>query len=387
MNEGQVFKSHDRRRAVSPRTIAYLDHNATTPIRPEAAAALVEALDDFGNASSVHGAGRAARARVEAARDAVAALVGARPAEVIFTASGTEANNQALRASGRAHAIVTAIEHDSVLAARPDAVQALVRPDGTLDLAALEATLATAPGLALVSVMFANNETGVIQPVAEAARLAHRHGALIHCDAVQGVGRVPLDMAALGVDYLTISAHKIGGPLGAGALVVRDGAPLEAFVRGGGQERGLRAGTENVPAIAGFGAAASAAAAGIGAFDPLAELRDAMEARLKLIAPGATVFGAGAPRLPNTSCIAMPGVAAETQVMALDLDGVAVSAGAACSSGRVGAPRVLLAMGADEALASCAIRISLGWTTTAENIDRLVAAWERLWRRAAPRAA
>ncbi len=386
MNEGQVFKSHDRRQARPPADTAYLDHNATAPLRPEAKAAMVDALDAVGNASSVHAPGRAARARVEAAREAVAALVGAPPAEVIFTASGTEANNQALRATGRAHAIVTAIEHDSVLAARSDAVAAPVTGDGTLDLAALAALLDAAPGPALVSVMLANNETGAIQPVAEAASLARARGALVHCDAVQAAGRIPVDMAALGVDYLTLSAHKIGGPPGAGALVARRDAPLDAFIRGGGQESGLRAGTENVPAIAGFGAAARAAAVGLGDFAALGALRDAMEARLRAVAP-VTVFAAGAARLPNTCCVAMPGVAAETQVMALDLDGVAVSAGAACSSGRIGAPRVLLAMGAEAALASCAIRISLGWSTTQDDIDRLVGAWERLYLRVAQRAA
>ncbi len=347
---------------------------------------MADALVEAGNASSVHAPGRAARARVEEAREAVAALVGARPAELVFTASGTEANNQALRATGRSHAIVTAIEHDSVLAARPDAVLAPVGADGTLDIASLDAALAAAPGPTLVSVMLANNETGAIQPVATVAEIARRHGALVHCDAVQAAGRIPVDVVALGVDYLTLSAHKIGGPMGAGALVARTGAPLEGLIRGGGQEGGMRAGTENVPAIAGFGAAARASAAGLAEFARLEALRDAMEARLRALAP-VTVFAAEADRLPSTSCVSMPGVAAETQVMALDLDGVAVSAGAACSSGRIGAPRVLLAMGADETLASQAIRISLGWTTTADDIDLLVGAWERLWRRVAARAA
>ncbi len=386
MNEGQDFKSHDRRRADSPLERAYLDHNATAPLRPEAAAAMEDALRAGGNASSIHAEGRAARARVEAAREAVASLVRARPAEVVFTASGTEANNQALRATGFARAVVSAIEHDSVLATRPDAVVAPVGGDGTIDLDALEALLAAAPGPTLVSVMLANNETGAIQPVAEAARIAHKAGGALHCDAVQAAGRIPVDVSALGADYLTLSGHKIGGPPGAGALVARDGAALEALIRGGGQERAMRAGTENVPAIAGFGAAARAAAEGLDGLARLARLRDAMEARLAALAP-VTMFAKRAPRLPNTSCVAMPGVAAETQVMALDLDGVAVSAGAACSSGRVGAPRVLLAMGAEPALAASAIRISLGWTTTAADIDRLVAAWEQLWRRAAARAA
>jgi cysteine desulfurase len=306
---------------------------------------------------------------------------------VIFTSGGTEANNQALRGAGRDFAIASTIEHDSVLAARPDAALAPVTRDGVIDLAALDALLASRPEPAIVSVMLANNETGVIQPVAEAAEIAHRHGALVHCDAVQAAGKIPVDMAALGVDYLALSAHKVAGPIGAGALIARDGAPLEALIRGGGQERGLRAGTENAPAIAGFGVAARLAAEGLDAFGRLAALRDEMEGRLLAIAPGATVFGANAARLPNTSKIAMPEVEGATQVMALDLDGIAVSAGAACSSGRVEAPRVLAAMGVPDALAVAAIRVSLGRTTTADDIDRLVASWRAIYLRASPRAA
>ena len=364
--------------------VAYLDHNATTPIRPEAAAALAAALAEGGNPSSVHGPGRAARRTVENARHHVAALVNARPTQVIFTASGTEANNQALRATGCASVLVTAIEHDSVLKARPDAAIVPVRPDGIVDLAALAALLAEGKAPALVSVMLANNETGVIQPVAEVAGLCARHGALLHCDAVQAAGRIPIDMGALGVDYLTLSSHKIGGAPGAGALIARDGTPLEPLIRGGGQERGMRAGTENTLAIAAFGAAAQLAREPL---THLAALRDDMEARLLAAAPGARIFGKGSPRLPNTTQFSMPGVPSETQVIALDLDGVAVSAGAACSSGRVEPARVLLAMGVDEATASSAIRISLGWTTTAADVDRLVASWCALYRRAARRAA
>ena len=385
MTEGPIFKGlGGPGRAARP---VYLDHNATAPARPEVVAAVSEALAEGGNASSVHARGRAARARVEAAREHVAALVGARPGQMVFTSGGTEANNQALRGAGRSYAIAAAIEHDSVLAARPDAALAPVTADGVIDLDTLDSLLAARPEPAIVSVMLANNETGVIQPVAEAAAIAHRHGALVHCDAVQAAGKIPVDMAALGVDYLALSAHKIAGPIGAGALIARDGAPLEALIRGGGQERGLRAGTENAPAIAGFGVAARLAAEGLAEFGRLAALRDAMERRLAAIAPGAIAFGANAPRLPNTSKIAMPGVDGATQVMALDLDGIAVSAGAACSSGRVEAPRVLAAMGVPDALAVAAIRVSLGRTTTADDIDRLVAAWRALFLRASPRAA
>ena len=367
--------------------VAYLDHNATAPVRPEAAASLAAALAEGGNPSSVHGPGRAARSLVEAARRDVAALVGAAPAQVIFTASGTEANNQALRATGREAAVISAIEHDSVLKARQDALHVPVGQDGTIDLAALDRLLASAAAPAVVSVMLANNETGVIQPVAVVAEICARHGALLHCDAVQAAGRITVDMPSLGVDYLTLSAHKIGGAPGAGALVARADAPLEAFIRGGGQERGMRAGTENVPAIVAFGVAARIARETMSDFTRIAALRDAMEARLLAIAPDAQVFGVSAARLPNTTQISMPGVKSETQVIALDLDGVAVSAGSACSSGRVETPRVLTAMGVDEATASSAIRISLGWTTTEHDIDRLVASWRALYERAARKAA
>ncbi|MGE0746527.1 MAG: cysteine desulfurase family protein [Rhodospirillales bacterium] len=366
----------------------YLDWNASAPAWPAAVAAATEAMSAGGNASSIHAAGQAARRRIEAARGRVAALVGARPDQVVFTAGATEANNQALRCTGRAAVFVSAVEHPSVLEAAPDAVRLPVDRDGIVDLDALDRRLAAAPGPALVSLMLANNETGVIQPVAEAAAIARRHGALVHCDAVQGPGRIAVDFAALGADLMSLSAHKLGGPQGVGALIVREPALAGRLVHGGGQERGRRAGTENGPGIAGFGAAADAVAAlGTGAAAGMAALRDGIERRIRAVAPDAVVFGAGAPRLPNTSQIAMPGMAAETQVIAFDLDGIAVSAGAACSSGRVAAPVVLAAMGVPDALARSAIRISLGWTTTAADTDRFVAAWEALYRRRERRSA
>jgi len=360
----------------------YLDWNASAPAWPAAAAAVAEALREGGNASSIHAAGQAARRRIEAARARVAALAGARADQVVFTSGATEANNQALRCAGRAAVLVSAVEHPSVLEAVPDAVRLPVDGDGVADLDALDRALAAAPAPALVSLMLANNETGVIQPVAEAAAVARRHGALVHCDAVQGPGRLPVDLAALGADLLSLSAHKIGGPQGVGALVLRDPGAAGRLIHGGGQERGLRAGTENLPGIAGFGAAAeSILALDSGAAAAMAALRDDLERRIRALAPDAVVFGAGAPRLPNTSQLAMPGLAAETQVIAFDLAGIAVSAGAACSSGRVEAPAVLAAMGVPDALARCAIRVSLGWTTTPADIDRFVAAWETLYRR------
>ncbi len=230
--------------------------------------------------------------------------------------------------------------------------------------------------------MLANNETGVLQPLPQVVDLAHEHGALVHTDAVQAAGKVPLPGPALGADLLSLSAHKLGGPQGVGALVLRPGLELSALLRGGGQERRRRAGTENVAGIAGFGAAAAAAAAA-GEAERLAGLRDALEARVLALAPRAAIFGAAAPRLPNTSCLTMPGVAAETQVMALDLAGVAVSAGAACSSGKVAPSQVLRAMGVDAAAAATAIRVSLGWASEAGDVERFVAAWAELYTRSA----
>jgi cysteine desulfurase len=345
---------------------AYLDHNATSPLRPVALDAMVEALQAGGNPSSIHRPGRAARARIDKARQQVAALVGALPAEVVFTSGGTEANNLAL--GGHQRVLVSAIEHESVLKAAPDAERIPVDSNGVVDLAALERMLAAGP--ALVSVMFANNETGVIQPISEIARLARSAGALVHCDAVQAAGKVAVDLHGLGVDYLSLSAHKLGGPAGVGALVVRSDVPFATDRVGGGQESYRRAGTENVAGIVGFGAAAEASRNGL----DVAAMRDCIEASL----PG-RIFGGGAPRLPNTTCISMPGVKAETQVMALDLAGVAVSAGSACSSGKVTRSVVLTAMGVEPAAAEAAIRISCGWNTVFEDIERLIAAWQGLY--------
>jgi len=354
---------------------AYLDHNATSPLRPAAFDAMVDALRAGGNPSSVHGVGRKARAIVDKARREVAAVVGALPAETIFTSGGTEANNLALSGAGRRRMLVSAIEHDSVRRAGPQAEILPVDSDGVLDLAALERALAASAEPALVSVMLANNETGVLQPIAEVVRLAQAAGALVHCDAVQGVGRVPVDLHGLGVDYLSLSAHKLGGPTGVGALVLRSGAPLQPDRRGGGQESNRRAGTENVAGIAGFGAAAAQAACGL----DVTALRDRLEFSLVQIAPGAKIFSVKTPRIGNTTCISMPGVPAETQVMAFDLVGVCISAGAACSSGKVQRSPVLEAMGVPAAEAGCATRISLGWNSEAADIERLIAAWQNLY--------
>src|SRR5262252_563013 len=361
---------------------AYLDWNATAPLRPEAAAAVSEALASWGNPSSVHRRGRVARRIIERAREEIAGLLGGvDPRGVVFVSGGTEANNLALLGTDRERVVVSAIEHDSVRQVLPTAETIPVDRDGVVALDALDRLLAADPRPALVSVMFANNETGVIQPVGEIASLARRCGALFHCDAVQAAGRLTLDASAIGADLISLSAHKLGGPPGVGALVLTGNLELASLLRGGGQERGRRAGTENVPGIAGFAAAAKAAVEEIAAFDRVRALRDELEAEIAAAAPEAVVVGAGAPRLPNTSAIAMPGVAAETQVMALDLDGVMVSAGAACSSGKVGPSHVLAAMRAPPEIASPTIRVSLGWSTSEAEIAHFLRAWTALYRR------
>ena len=359
-------------------SFTFLDHNATTPLRPAVIVAMVAVMGEAGNPSSVHAQGRAARRRVETARRQVADAIGL-PAggEIIFTSGGTEANHLALRGLKTEGRILrSAIEHDCVRAAVPEAGIIPVTPQGIVDLVALERLLAE--GAAVVSVMAANNETGVIQPIAEVVRLAHAAGALVHCDAIQIVGKAAFDMAALGVDLATVSAHKLGGPQGMAALALAPKVPVRALTTGGGQEKGYRAGTENVAGIVGFGLAIEAAVAELADYGRLAVLRDRLAARLIEIDPATAVFGAEAPRVANTLNVAMPGVKAETQVMAFDLAGIGLSAGSACSSGKVRTSHVLTAMGVAPDLAQTAIRISLGRCTTDEEIDRMIEAWRAL---------
>jgi len=366
---------------------SYLDWNATAPLRPEAAAAVTAALRDCGNASSVHRWGRAARQRVENAREAVAVLIGADPEGVIFVSGGTEANQLALLGSGRERVLISAVEHGSVLQAVQHAERIPVSADGIVELGQLEELLASDPHSALVSVMLANNETGAIQPVAEVAAIAHRYGALFHCDAVQAAGKIPVDVATIGADLISLSAHKLGGPPGIGALIICGTIEVAPMIRGGGQERGRRAGSENLPGIAGFAAAADAARHRLADYERVQDLRNGIEAAVLATAPEAIVIGSATPRLPNTSAIALPGISAETQVIALDLDGVMVSAGAACSSGKVGPSHVLQAMGAAPEIAGSTIRISLGWSTTEAEIEHFLEAWTAMYRRAKPHAA
>jgi cysteine desulfurase len=367
----------------------YLDWNATTPLRPEAKAAMAAAWELCGNPSSVHAEGRQARRLVEEARSAIAAAVGGRAQDVVFASGGTEANALALtpglRRGGGApvqRLLVSAIEHASVLAGGRFAAEAIetiaVTPSGVLDLDDLRSKLANGPP-ALVSVMLANNETGALQPVTEAVEIVHAAGGLLHVDAIQAFGKIPFDLGSLQADLVTLSAHKIGGPKGVGAVVLAEGVEgLEPLLRGGGQELGRRAGTENVAGISAFGAATKAAMAALSNDSArLQALRNRLEAGLREV-DGIIVFSDGVPRLPNTTLFTAPGLKAETAVIGFDLAGIAVSSGSACSSGKVQPSHVLAAMGFGPELAQGAVRLSLGWSTSATDIELAVKAWRKL---------
>ena len=372
----------------------YLDYNATSPLRPEARQAVMAALDTCGNASSVHAEGRRARAMIETARVEIAEFAGAATRDVIFTSGATEAANWVMAQPWRA-VIVSAVEHPAVMtpALRFGARLSVIGVDksGCIDLDELGQLIdkvssngdATAnegadAGRVLVAVQFANNETGVVQPIAEIAAIAHERGAHVLVDAVQAAGRVRLNQRAHEIDYMVLSSHKIGGPQGAGALVTRDGGALKQLIAGGGQERGQRAGTESVAAIAGFGAAAAASLRDLGDVEQLATLRDMLVTGLKKATPDLSVIGGDAERLCNTALVALPGARGETAVIALDLAGIAASAGSACSSGKTNRSPVLAAMGVADDIAQCAVRFSLGWATTQDDIARCIAAWQRV---------
>jgi cysteine desulfurase len=369
----------------------YLDHNATSPLRPEARDAMLAAVELAGNPSSIHAEGRAARSIVEEARETIATCVGCRPTQVIFTSGGTEANVMALSPAwlGNAERVklfTSAIEHPSVLQGgqfMAGQLEALpVGADGVIGLddarRAFDAWRhASGNAPFLVSVMLANNETGVIQPIADLVGLAHEFGGILHCDAVQAFGKISVDVGALGADLITLSAHKIGGPKGVGALVIlRDDLPVAALLRGGGQEFGYRAGTENVAAIAGFGAVAEAY---LPQWEKIRDLLERLELELGTISPGLQVFGKNSARLPNTSCFAVSGMDAETVLIGLDLAGISVSSGSACSSGKVARSHVLSAMAVAPELSAAAIRVSLGWDTGDEDVERFIAGWKEIY--------
>ena len=370
----------------------YLDHNATTPVRPDVIALMTEVMQAVGNPSSVHGDGQAALRRVETARRQVGKALCARPEDVIFTGCGTEAINLALNSAltaGHATRILhTAIEHEAVAASAAASgakVQGVaVRPDGVIDLDDLERRLGEAPGRPVLCLMLANNEIGTIQPVAEAVRLVRAQDGLVIVDAIQAVGKIAVDFAALGADYLALSAHKFGGPQGVGALLAACDAPMARQIHGGGQEKNRRAGTLNVAGIAGLGLALEQAVAGLADFAALAEQRDRLEAGLKTVAPDLIILGEGAPRLPNTTGLAVPGWKGETQVMALDLAGVSVSAGSACSSGRTNGSKVGNALGLEKDMSQGFLRVSLGWNSRPDEADAFLAAWSEAHRRARP---
>lgn len=359
---------------VQPQTI-YLDYNATAPLRPQARAAMVNALEEVGNASSVHGPGRLAKARIEAARRQLAAAVGAQPEQLIFTSGGTEANALALRLAGALPVLVSAIEHDCVLANAPQAAHIPVLKSGIVDVAALAAMLDCPK---FVSVMAANNESGVVQPIDEIALLVRKSGGVLHVDAAQALGKI--DLSGCPADYITLSAHKMGGPQGVGALVIKTNISPQPLQRGGGQEFGWRAGTENVAAISGFSAALDVAPWQ----EEAARLRDMLE---NMLPADSVLIDRQTPRLCNTSLLWMPGVAAVTQVMNFDIAGFAVSAGAACSSGKVKHSHVLTAMGYGANVAGETIRVSLGWETSEAEVITFADAWRALQARLVQKAA
>ncbi len=358
---------------------AYLDHNATSPLRPSVKAVMTAAMELCGNPSSVHAEGRAARKLIDDAREAIAFKIGSLPQMVTFTSGGTEANNMAIKGIAASRILVSAVEHPSVLeAAKASGKPVEIIPvdgQGLVNMAALEAMMVGPK--ALVSIMLANNETGVIQDIPAIAALVSKAGHILHVDAVQGFGKIPVNFGLLGCDALTIAAHKVGGPKGAGALVLRDRLVVDPLIVGGGQELRRRSGTENTIAIAGFGAVAQDADLNIA---PLAdELLQALA--------GSILFSDGAFKLVNTFCFATPGFRADTLLMKLDLEGIAVSSGSACSSGKVARSHVLDAMGIPSELAQGALRISLGWNTTPADIQHFSAVWRKILARASAKAA
>lgn len=356
----------------------YLDYNATAPLLPSVREAIVDLMDIPLNSSSVHSYGREAKRLIEKARDMIADLLGVDDKyQIIFTGTGTEANNIALIGTSFKK-ICTAIEHVSVLNCIGEGIIP-VDTNGVIKLDKLEKILASSTEKLLVSIMSANNETGVIQPLKEAAKLVHKYGHLIHSDATQSVGRVEFDVSDLDLDMVTISSHKMGGPAGAAALIYKKGIEVKPIMHGGGQEFGMRPGTPNTRPIYGFGVASGIAMSLISNFNKIAEYRDYMEAKILSICPDAIIFGKNAPRLPNTSSISMPNISNETQLIHFDINGIAISVGSACSSGRISLPRIHMSMGYSEAVSRSAVRVSMGYNTSKVEVEKFISTWKDLY--------
>lgn len=375
----------------------YLDYNATATVRPAAKLAVLAALDHVGNASSIHQEGRKARGLMEAAREQVAKLINAQSKEITFTSGGTESNNLVLAsdlgALGKkqplAATLLSATEHPSLIKAQELSQRPVelinVDDNGILDLNHLEQLLKTWQEKSdlpvLVSVMLVNNETGVIQPMQKIANLVHQYGGFIHADAIQALGKIAIDFENMNVDLLSLSSHKIGGPQGAGALVIRLGMLVDSYVKGGGQELGLRAGTENIPAISGFGAAAKECEDELKNKNQYNEMRQSLEVKIKQISPDVTIFAEAVDRVATTSCFAIKGLTAERALMSLDLAGIAISSGSACSSGKVSQSHVLKAMGINDDVALCALRLSFGWNTKPQELDVFITEYTKIYQR------
>jgi len=362
----------------------YLDYNATAPIRPEVIEIMTSAMKSAHNASSVHYAGRAGRRYVEDAREVIAKLTNLPAAQIIFNSGATEGNNTTLRYFAKQYPneqiLISAIEHPSVIEAIPNTAIIPVTPSGTIDLNALE-TLLKDNKTSLVSTMLVNNETGIIQPIKAISDLVHKHGALLHVDGVQAAGRVAIDAPAMGIDFLTLSAHKLGGPQGVGALCLGLCGITPTLLHGGGQEKSARAGTENVAGIAGFGKAADLAMTEIEHYQSrLTALREHLESTLKQ-SKHVKIYGQSAPRVANTTLLSLPGLSSETLLMNFDLEGIAISNGSACSSGKVEPSHVLKAMNEPKITASGALRISMGWDTKPEDIETFLTAWNKIYTR------
>lgn len=359
----------------------YLDYNATAKMRPEVLELVTKIMGEVGNASSAHEFGRQARKHIENARAQVATLCNATPEQVVFTSGATESINTVLSGFRDKRVLISTIEHSAVIAAAPHAEKIPVTSDGVIDIEAYKNLLQDGDPPALVSVMLVNSETGVIQPITEMAKLAHEAGALFHTDAVQGAGRIDISLNKLGVDFISLSAHKFAGPQGVGAIITGENIELPKFMLGGGQEKNCRAGTHNTAGIAGMGLAAELALKNMPAYADIQKLRDEMETRIRKISNAITIYGDKSPRVGNTTNVGLPSVPAQTQMMALDLDGIAVSSGSACSSGAFKASHVLTAMGATDEEAKSALRISLGWATTQADIDCFLESWSKIAKR------